>query len=448
MQIEGIKYKVPEEVISLLKAIRRHQHQAFLVGGSVRDVILGREILDWDIATSAPPGVVMNLFKKSYPTGIKHGTVTVIYKRVRFEITTFRSESDYKDGRHPENVRFGVSIEEDLSRRDFTINAMAYDPFEDKIIDPYDGLKDLKNKIVRCVGNAYERFSEDGLRCLRAIRFSVLFNYRLHKDIIPAIKKSIPVFLKVSIERVREEILRMMKAEKPSKGILLMKESGLLEHIFPELLQTVGFKQNRWHKYDLFTHSLRTMDYLPSSDPELRLVGLLHDIAKPMCKTGETEEAKYYGHDLKGAEMVTEIFRRLKFPNKSIDRAGLIVANHMKGYNSNWTDAAVRRLMRKVGQEIYTLLMFQKCDVKARGTEVKKTIRLIEELEERVKKIEREASALSLSQLKVNGNDVMAVKKIPPSPEVGRVLKRLMEMVIERPELNKRETLLKLIEIV
>lgn len=444
----NIKDRLPDAVISLIKEIRRHNYLAYLVGGSIRDIILGREILDWDIATSAPPACIMRIFKKSYPTGIKHGTVTVIYKNTKFEITTFRSESDYRDGRHPENVVFGVSIEEDLSRRDFTINAIAYDPIDNRFVDPYNGLMDIKKGLIRCVNKAYDRFSEDGLRSLRAIRFATVLNYKLHRDIIPAIKATIPIFLKVSIERVREEILKMMKAKSPSRGIILMQKATLLQHIFPEMMPTIGFKQNRWHKYDLFKHSLKTMDFLPANDPELRLIGFLHDVAKPICKAGDTADATYYGHDIKGAEIVAEIFRRLRFSNKSIERARLIVSNHMVGYSSKWSDAAIRRLMRKLGSEIYTLIAFQKADVMARGSNVNSTIRLLDELNERVKRIEIESSAINLNQLKVDGNDVMKIKKIPPSPEVGKILKRLMEMVIERPELNRRDRLLKLIKTI
>ncbi len=443
-----INKRISKQVVSLIMEIKRHHHQAFLVGGSVRDILLGREIIDWDIATSAMPALIMRIFKQSYPTGIKHGTVTVIYKGFKFEITTFRSESNYNDGRHPENVNFGVSIEEDLSRRDFTINAIAYDPIEKKIIDPYNGIEDLDRRIIRCVRSAYDRFLEDGLRPVRAIRLATVLNFKLHKDIVPAIKGTIDVFKMVSIERIREELLKMMKAEKPSRGVILFKRCGLLDHIFPELLATIGFRQNRWHKYDLFRHSLRMMDYLSSKDPELRLAGLLHDIAKPVCKSGNTEDATYYGHDIKGAEMVSEVFRRLRFSNKSIKRVSLIISNHMVGYKSDWSDAAVKRLMRRLGEEIFTLTAFQKADVMARGKAVKGSIKLIEELENRIRKLQKEAQAINVNQLKVNGNDVMAIRNIPPSPEVGNILKRLMEMVIERPELNRRDKLLRLIKTI
>jgi len=441
-----LRLDVPDEVVSLIKRINRHKYQAYLVGGSVRDRILKREIYDWDVATSAPPALIMRLFKRTYPTGLKHGTVTVLYKGLKFEVTTFRSESVYKDGRHPEEVRFGVDIYEDLSRRDFTINSIAYNPIQNEIIDPYGGLKDIERRLIRCVGRAVDRFSEDGLRCIRAIRFAAVLNFKLHRDILPAIRETIPVFMKVSIERVREEFLKLLSAEKPSRGIIYLHKSGILEKILPELSSSIGFVQNRWHKHDLFTHSLKIVDYLPRTDPELRLIGLLHDIAKPICKTGPTEDATYYGHDSKGAEMVEEIFKRFKFSNKSIERARLIVANHMIGYKSDWSDAAIRRLMRRLNRETYTIIEFQKADVMARGTSVKSSIRLLNELKERVEMLERESSALNLHQLKVDGNDVMKIKDITPSPEVGRILKRLMEMVIERPELNRRDRLLRLIK--
>ncbi len=434
------------EVVDLLKIIHSHKYEAYLVGGSVRDMILSREILDWDVATSAPPAIIMRLFKRSYPTGIKHGTVTVIHKGVKFEVTTFRGERGYSDGRHPDMVRFGVNINEDLSRRDFTINAIAYDPIDGRIIDTYNGLNDIKMKIIRTVNKPVDRFSEDGLRPLRAIRFATILNFALNRNILPAIRATLDIFKKVSIERIREEILKMLSSKKPSRGIILMHKCGMLELLFPELINTINYRQNRWHKYDLFKHSLKVMDNLPPDDPELRLMGLLHDIAKPLCASGDTEEATYYGHDLRGSEMVTEIFKRLKFSNKSIERANLIISNHMVGYKREWSDAAIRRLIRRMKGEVYNLIYFQRADIIARGTAVVSSLKLLDELEERIKKIDGESSALEINQLRVDGRDVMRIKNIPPSPEVGRILKKLMEMVIERPELNERKRLLRLIK--
>lgn len=443
-----LRKNIPTDVIALIKVIRRHNYQAYLVGGSVRDSLLNRGIMDWDVATSAPPAVVMRLFRKAYPTGIRHGTVTVIYRGTRFEITTFRSEGDYSDGRHPDNISFSIDIYEDLSRRDFTINAIAYDPLEDRIVDPYGGMADIKGRVIRTVGNPIDRFSEDGLRSMRAIRFAATLGFRIHRDIPPAIKKTLSVFRKVSSERIREELIKMLSSRRPSRGIAYMYRCGILEILFPELARTKGFKQNRWHRNDLFTHSLKMMDNLPSEDPELRLMGLLHDIAKPFCAAGRTEAATYYGHEVEGAEMVVQIFRRLKFPNKSIERARLIVSNHMIGYREDWSDAAIRRLIKRMSGEVHSLILFQRSDVIARGTGVRSSLRLLDELDKRVRRLESESDILELRQLKVNGRDVMKVKNIPPSPEVGRVLRRLMEMVIERPELNTRNRLLRLIEVV
>lgn len=443
-----LRKSIPTGVIALIKAIRRRNYQAYLVGGSVRDSLLKREIMDWDVATSAPPAVVMRLFSKAYPTGIRHGTVTVMYRGTRFEITTFRREGDYSDGRHPDNISFGIDISEDLSRRDFTINAIAYDPLGDKIIDPYGGISDIERRIIRTVGDPIDRFSEDGLRSMRAIRFATTLGFRIHRNIPPAIKRTLSVFRKVSPERIREELIKMLSSRRPSRGVTYMYRCGILEILLPELSITNGFKQNRWHRYDLFMHSLKMMDNLPPEDPELRLMGLLHDIAKPLCAAGRTEEATYYGHEVEGAEMITQIFRRLKFPNKSIERARLIVANHMIGYREDWSDAAIRRLIKRMRGEVYSLILFQRADIIARGTAVRSSLRTLDELDKRVRRIESESAVLELRQLKVNGGDVMRVKNIPPSPEVGRVLRRLMEMVIERPELNTRSRLLRLIEVV
>lgn len=407
------------------------------MGGAVRDLLLGKKNPDWDFTTNAKPEEVTKLFKKVIPTGIKFGTVTVLIKKVPYEVTTYRSDESYIDGRHPENVKFTTSLEEDLKRRDFTINALAYDPIEDKLVDLFDGQKDLKDKLIRAVGNPLERFKEDGLRSIRACRFATKLGFKIEKETFAAISKTLSVTKKVAFERVHDELIKMLGANQPSIGIELMRKAGLLKLFIPELEKGIKVRQPKpYHKYDVYYHNLACMDAAPKDQPIIPLAALLHDVEKPKCKDG----MKFYGHDQKSAETAVKILRRLKFSNADVEKVRLLVANHMFHYTPKWTDAAVRRFIRKVGlesiEELFTLRIADVAAMaKSPGTKYLPVLR------RRIKKILARDNALHLKDLAIDGNDVMKTLNIKPGPEVGKILNQLLEKVLDEPSLNNKKTL-------
>ncbi|MFC1560273.1 CCA tRNA nucleotidyltransferase [Candidatus Margulisiibacteriota bacterium] len=432
----------PKDLIDICKKIKKAGFSCFVVGGGVRDILLGNKVTNWDIATDATPKDVEKLFNKVIPTGIEFGTVTVMKGKIPYEITTFRSDQRYVDGRHPEKVTFTKDIDKDLSRRDFTINAMAYDPLEGKLIDNYEGQKDLLKKVIRTVGDPVERFNEDGLRPVRACRFAAKLQFNIDKATLEAIPKCLEVAKKVAMERVHDELMRMLEADKPSAGIEAMRQTELLSLFIPELEEGVGMEQPKpFHEYDVYWHSLYSCDYVSKEKPVLRLTALLHDIAKPPCKDG----VKFYGHDSKGAEMSEKIMKRLKFSNKDIDRVANLIQNHMFHYTSDWSDAAVRRFMKRVGVEnLGDMFELRMADLKAMEKEV--DFDHPKELRARIKKVIDEENALHVKDLKVDGKDVMKALGIKPGPEVGEILNSLLEKVLDDPKLNDRKKLTEMIK--
>ncbi len=435
--------KFPEGVHKIIDALKEKGYQAYLVGGCIRDLLLGMPIEEWDVTTSARPEEVTKLFSKVVPTGIAYGTVTVLLPDGRYEVTTFRSDERYIDGRHPANVTFTDDIHKDLSRRDFRINALAYDPRTDELIDDFEGQKDLKKKLIRAIGDPIERFSEDGLRSIRACRFAARLGFEIEKETFAAIPKTLEVTKKVAPERIHDEIVKMLSAKKPSIGFELMRKSGLLRLIIPELEDCYGVKQPpKFHKYDVYWHSLYSCDASPQGNTILRLAALLHDIGKPSCKVGYT----FYNHDKVGVKMTEHILKRLKFSNDDIKKITSLISHHMFNYSSEWSDAAVRRFIRRVGgvDNVKDLFTLRESDAKGMEREIESEYLM--ELQKRIDKIIEEENALDISDLKVDGNDVMRVLKIPPGPQVGRVLHFLLEKVLDDPKLNQRDTLLGLMK--
>jgi putative nucleotidyltransferase with HDIG domain len=370
--------------------------------------------------------------------------LTLRWKGNLIEATSFRGEEGYEDGRHPGRVRFGVSLEEDLSRRDFTINAMAVDLRNGGIIDPFDGRKDLQRRLIRCVGNPVKRFSEDGLRSLRAIRFATALEFSIHRPTLKAAGMTLEVFRKVSAERVREEIMKMIKSRHPSRGLELMRKTGILREVLPELLSGVGMHQNRWHKRDVYRHSLKTMDDI-NGPPLLRLAGLLHDVGKPACIGGEGPDHTFYGHEKTGAAMTARIMERLRFSGEEISRVSHLVSIHMLSYSDEWRDGTVRRFVRRAGVEnLMWYFELQRADILARGTHVKTSLKNLEHFQKRIESVLSAAPALNVKDLAVDGRDIMARLKLKPGPQVGRILSALLEKVTDNPELNTRSGLLKM----
>ncbi|MFA6431011.1 MAG: CCA tRNA nucleotidyltransferase [Candidatus Margulisiibacteriota bacterium] len=435
--------KIADGATQIIQKLAQNGHAAYLVGGCVRDDLLGIAPHEWDITTSAPPEEVGKLFKKVLPTGIEFGTVSILMDDGQYEVTTFRSDEKYIDGRHPTKVVFTKDLHMDLARRDFTINALAYDINTEKIIDDFNGIADLKAKIIRCVGDPVERFSEDGLRSVRACRFAAKLNFQIEPSTLEAIPKTLAILKKVAPERIHDEIIKILAAEKPSIGFELMRKTGILKIFIPELDGCFGIEQPpEYHKYDVYWHSLYACDATPQGDYRLRLAALLHDIAKPHCKVDFT----FYNHDQAGVELAGKILKRLKFSNADIDYIVNLVRNHMFEYTSEWKDAAVRRFIRRIGgiQNIGPLFSLREADAKAMKQDL--GCRYLVDLQKRIDKIIADQNALHVSALKVDGNDIMETLKIKPGPKIGEILNALLEKVLDDPSLNERENLLAMIK--
>jgi tRNA nucleotidyltransferase (CCA-adding enzyme) len=419
--------------------------QCYLVGGAVRDMLLGRKATDYDIATDALPEEVQKRFRRVIPTGIKHGTVTVLFQGLRFEVTTFRIDQEYRDGRRPDGVIFTPSIEEDLKRRDFTINAIAYDLVNDRLLDPHHGRRDLKAGIVRAIGEPLERFLEDGLRPLRACRFAAQFNFRVEERTFASIPDSLDTVRMVSAERIRDELIRLLAAPRPSTGFRLMRDCGLLEVLIPELAACSGVEQREMHCYDVFEHLLASCDAAVPGSLVVRLAALFHDIGKPpSLELAEGGTLRFHGHDQLSARITEEILRRLRFSNSEVRRTSHLVAHHMFNYDEQWSDAAVRRFLARVGvQNVPDLLALRRADQVGRCGDRSPSPGLVA-FQKRIEGVLARDQALSLGDLVVNGRDIMEALGLPPGPTIGLILDALLETVLADPEQNRRETLLEI----
>ena len=443
-----IKNKINPDLLSVAETFIKNGFEIYAVGGFIRDILLVRDVpvKEYDLATNATPSQVKKIFKKVIPTGIKHGTVTLINNNNIYEVTTFRSDGKYSDGRHPDNVKFAKTIDEDLSRRDFSVNSFAFNLKDFKLIDNYNGLKDLQKKIIITIGNPDERFQEDGLRLIRAVRFASVLNFEIDDKTFRSIKRNLFMLDKVAIERISEEFIKIIQSEKPSNGIELLRRTEILRKIIPELLTCYAAKQNKFHKYDVYYHLLYTLDAASSDNLAVRLAALFHDISKPFTrevKSGE-EDASFYNHEVIGAIVTKKILKRMRFSNDIIDRVEKLAKFHMFYYTEEWTDSAVRRLLRKVGLDLLDdLFLLREADRIGNGTKWEKS-RHLELLKVRIKKILDEENAFSLKHLNISGRDVMKIKRIEPSPFVGEILNYLLEKVIENPFLNEYDKLEKM----
>jgi poly(A) polymerase/tRNA nucleotidyltransferase (CCA-adding enzyme) len=446
------KLKIPGQIKTDLDYIstilEKKGFECYMVGGSVRDLLLGIDSFDYDFATNARPEQIMKLFPRVAPTGIKHGTVTILTSSGEYEVTTFRSDGDYSDGRHPDKVYFSDTLEEDVKRRDFSINGLAYDFKNDKIIDLVGGLTDLENKIIRTIGDPVERFSEDGLRTLRACRFSSKLSelgFTIDDATFSAISKTIEIVKKVSPERIRDELMKILQTKIPSVGIECMRKCGLLNLILPELDAAYGVDQNKYHMYDVYWHSLLTCDAAPIEIPLIRFTALLHDIGKvPSRATGSDGDFTFYNHEIIGTRMLKKIMKRLKFSNEDIERVCNLSINHMFHYKDEWTDGAVRRFMRKVGIEnIDELFRLRMADRQGNGSREGLPAPILK-LQERIKKIISEENAITVKDLDINGRILMEQFTLTPGPIIGRILNELLEIILDEPEKNNKEILLEM----
>lgn len=435
----------PRELFDFAQVLHAAGKACFLVGGAVRDYLLGREVNDFDAATDARPEEIVRSYKRVIPTGIKHGTVTVLFKGLEIEVTTFRTESEYADGRHPDKVEFASTIEEDLSRRDFTINAMAFDLATRLLLDPHGGREDLGRRLVRAVGDPIERFREDGLRPLRAVRFAAQLGFNLEAATLAAIRPSIDRFRLVSAERVRDELQKILLSPLPSRALRLLEETGLLEAISPELAVCRGVDQRGMHVFDVLDHLFASVDAAP---PELvlRLAAILHDIGKPEAKEEKPGgDPTFYRHEEYSARVAEELLKRLRFPNALVDEVAHLVSCHMFSYDESWSDAAVRRFIARVGTDSIDRLFDLRLADGTAITGVPADPRSLDPLRERIEAILAAKEAFGIADLAVKGGDLMAIG-IPSGPQMGALLRELLETVIDDPSLNERGRLLEIAE--
>lgn len=439
------RYPVDDKLRDFSSVFSRNGFSIYLVGGAVRDFLLKKENHDYDFTTDAEPMEVKRLFRHTIDTGIKHGTVTVLFRGESYEVTSFRTESGYSDSRHPEKVEFVKSLSEDLKRRDFTINAIAAALPSGKIIDEHEGLKDLKKRTIRAIGNPYERFNEDALRMLRACRFAAKLSFDMEEETFEAIRTLRENVKAVSAERIKEEIFSLILSDNPVNGLEYMRLTGLMEILLPELYATYGVEQGGIHGDDVYHHLLKTLYRAKENghDWKVRIAALFHDIGKVETRRkGEEREYTFFGHDTKSAEMYEKIADRLKTSNEEKYSVSHLIRNHMFSYSPSWSDAAVRRFMKRVGKEnIDDLLDLRVDDAEAISGKVN-PLMLIALVERINGEIEKDA-ALSLKDLRIKGDDLIREKIINPSPLMGRILNTLLDEVIEDPTLNEREKLLK-----
>ncbi len=433
---------IPRRVKRFAKAFEAANHELSVVGGAVRDSLLGRRVSDYDFATSATPAEVQQLFRHTIPTGIQHGTVTVLFEGHQFEVTTYRVDGNYGDHRHPESVRFTRSLQEDLQRRDFTINAIAADPGSGRVTDPFGGRDDLNRRTIRTVGDPAERFAEDALRMLRAVRFATTLQFDIAPETFQAIAQRHHEITAVAPERVFQELTKMMEAPTPSGGWHLLKNSTLLSAIAPELLESSTAAPGEEALNSLFDHLTATCDCTPAHDETLRWAGLLHDVGKPRCAAYDERGLHFHGHDRVSAEMAETLLRRLRASRRLIDSVSHLVGHHMFSVTADSTDAAIRRFVSRVGTDYaLPLVVLRRADICGKTGSPPAT-RELNELERRIQSVLTERTALTTRDLAINGKDLMSELNLTPGPQIGTILGELLETVLDDPTMNTREKLL------
>ena len=443
-----MKLSIPKEIKNIFEKLEKQGFESFAVGGCVRDLIMGKDPEDWDITTNASPEKIQEIFPDCFYEN-NFGTVTVKTESEdpalkTIQITPYRIEAKYTDKRHPDEIKFAEKLEEDLSRRDFTINALALSK-EGKIIDLFDGQKDIKGKKIRTVGNPESRFGEDALRLLRAVRFATVLGFEIEEKTLEAIKEKAVWLKMISMERIRDEFIKIINSKNADKGIEILRKTGLLNFIVPELLEGVDVEQNLHHIYSVWEHNVRALRYAVEKNysTDVKIASLFHDIAKPRTKRGEGKYATFYGHDVVGAKMTVKILERLKFPKKQIEKIARLVRWHLFYYNvDEVTERSVRRLLTKMGKEdMKELIRVREADRIGSGVPKAKPYKL-RHLEYVIDKVS--SDPISAKMLAIDGNDLMKELGLEPGPKIGLLLSSLLASVLEDPALNKKDKLVEL----
>lgn len=439
---------IPSNVQFIIDTFYKNNYEAFMVGGCVRDSLLGLMPKDYDITTSALPSITQSLFEKTIPTGIQHGTVTVVLNNENLEVTTYRTEGKYIDNRRPESVEFVFNIKEDLSRRDFTVNALAYNK-KAGLIDYFNGIEDIRNKVIRAVGDPNKRFQEDALRMLRAIRFSCQLGFQIEEDTYLAIKANYELIKNISVERIRDELCKILITNNPCEGLSLLRGTGILEIILPEINSLVGYTPlcNN-HNRDVFNHTLNVIKNTSSNDLILRLSALFHDVGKlNTLKQLPNGHCYFPGHAKEGAIICKPILSRLKFDNDTIDRVSKIIYDHLVlDVNYMPTDGEIKRLLRRVEpKNIFILFELQRADINALWDPVP-FLKKVDYISNRVKLILENNEPLYIKDLAVTGSDLMTHLNIKPGKIIGEILIFLLEKVLDDKNLNTKKNLLSIAE--
>lgn len=444
-------YKIPEYILAVSKKIESHGFESYLVGGCVRDMFLKLPLKDWDFATNATPEETLKIFPEGFYDN-SFGTVGVPLENGEIiEITTYRTEKGYTDSRRPDDVSWGISIEEDLKRRDFTVNAIAMRVSSGAgensiaIVDPYDGQADLLRKEINAVGDPDERFKEDALRLIRAVRLSCQLSFSIESKTLESLKNNAELIQKISSERVRDELFKILACENPYAGIMTLYETGLLRFILPELLEGIGVSQERpgrHHKEDVFTHNLKSLQTTPSKDPLVRFATLIHDVAKPRVQGSDNEGyVIFHNHEIVGAKMAEEISDRLRLSKKQKTKVVTLIRWHMFTVDEHTTDAAIRRFIRRVGIEnINDMIDLRIGDRLGSGTETAESWRL-KLFKKRIDE-QLAPAPFSINDLAVDGNDIMQECNLRPGPEIGKILELLFQEVDEDLKKNNKDYLL------
>ncbi|MBI2762146.1 MAG: HD domain-containing protein [Chloroflexi bacterium] len=458
-----MEIRPPETVLEILARLWASGHSGYVVGGSLRDVILGREPADWDLATDARPEQVLELFPGAVYEN-RFGTVGVRRDGITFEITTFRSDHDYADHRRPHRVEFGDAIEVDLARRDFTINALAWGadapvvgggrvapvvgggpvapvvgggPDAPALRDPYGGIADIEARIIRAVGDPRRRFEEDALRMVRAVRLATTLDFSVEAATLAAMQSRSSLIAHLSAERLAAELDKLLAADRPSIGLRLLAATEILAVFSPELAAQRGVPQNKIPGEDLWDHTVRTVDAVPADRPVVRLAALLHDIGKPSTMA----DGHFHGHDAVGADLALAFLVQLKFPRAVTDRVTHLVRNHMFTYGEGWSDSGVRRFIRRIGREALTPL-FDLREADNEGSGMARSSHGLDELRRRIDDLLARPVVLEREDLAIDGSDLIAELGLEPGPVLGRILDELLEQAITDPAINDRPTLM------